>query len=178
MLKAFSGNQTALSVTLLLVAACASASLIFACATPFVAFAVIAAALLPLRQAIVTTLVAWLANQAIGFGILGYPRTFDAALAGLFIAGAMVAATIVAERAFHALTSLGRLAAYPLALIVAFAVFEVLLFAVTPLTGGAETFSLEIVGQIAFTNAVWLAGLVAIVEVARSVSATQRSATR
>jgi hypothetical protein len=177
MLKAFSGNP-ALSLTLLLVAACASASLIFACATPFVAFAVIAAALLPLRQALATTLVVWLANQAIGFGILAYPRTFDAALAGLFILGAMVAATIVAERTFHALASLGRLASYPLALIAAFAVFEVLLFAVSPLTGGAETFALDIVGQIAFTNAVWLAGLVAIVEVARTVGAAQWSATR
>jgi hypothetical protein len=177
MLKAFSGNP-ALPLTLLLVAACASASLIFACATPFVAFAVIAAALLPLRQALATTLVVWLANQVIGFGILAYPRTFDAALAGLFILGAMVAATIVAERTFHAVASLGRLASYPLALITAFAVFEVLLFAVTPLTGGAETFSLAIVGQIAFTNAVWLAGLVAIVEVARTVGAAQWSATR
>jgi hypothetical protein len=177
MLKAFSGNP-ALSLTLLLVAACASASLIFACATPFVAFAVIAAALLPLRQALATTLVVWLANQAIGFGILSYPRTFDAALAGLFILGAMVAATIVAERTFHAMASLGRLASYPLALIAAFAVFEVLLFAVSPLTGGAETFALDIVGQIAFTNAVWLAGLVAIVEVARTVGAAQWSATR
>jgi hypothetical protein len=177
MLKAFSGNP-ALSLTLLLVAACASASLIFACATPFVAFAVIAAALLPLRQALATTLVVWLANQVIGFGILAYPRTFDAALAGLFILGAMVAATIVAERTFHAVASLGRLASYPLALIAAFAVFEVLLFAVSPLTGGAETFALDIVGQIAFTNAVWLAGLVAIVEVARTVGAAQWSATR
>jgi hypothetical protein len=177
MLKAFSGNP-ALSLTLLLVAACASASLIFACATPFVAFAVIAAALLPLRQALATTLVVWLANQVIGFGILAYPRTFDAALAGLFILGALVAATIVAERTFHAVASLGRLASYPLALIAAFAVFEVLLFAVSPLTGGAETFALDIVGQIAFTNAVWLAGLVAIVEVARTVGAAQWSATR
>lgn len=177
MLKAISGNP-ALSLTLLLIAACASASLIFACATPFVAFAVIAAALLPLRQALMTALVVWLANQAIGFGILGYPRTFDAALAGLFILGAMVAATIVAERVFHALANLGRLATYPLALIAAFAVFEVLLYAVTPMTGGAETFALGIVGQIAFTNAVWLSGLVAIVEVARTVGATQHSAAR
>jgi hypothetical protein len=175
MLKAFSGHR---ALTLLLVAACASASLIFACATPFVAFAVLAAALLPLRQAIVTTLIVWLANQAIGFGVLGYPRTWDAVLAGLFIAGASVAATIVAERVFHALGNLGRLATYPLALIAAFAVFEVLLYAVAPITGGVETFAPEIVGQIAFTNAVWLAGLVAIVEVARAVGATQRSATR
>lgn len=166
-----------LFVTLLLVAASASASLIFACATPFAAFAVIAAALLPLRQAVAAVLAAWVANQAIGFGLLGYPRTWDAALAGFFIAAAAAVATVVADRVFRTL-SLGRVAAYPLVLLAAFAVYEVLLFAVTPLTGGAETFSPEIVGQVAFTNAVWLAGLVVVVEAARSLGVAAQHAPR
>ena len=43
----------------LLTAACALASFAFACATPFAAFAVIAAATLPLRPALLVTLAAW-----------------------------------------------------------------------------------------------------------------------
>jgi hypothetical protein len=60
--------------TALLATACALASFVFACATPFVAFAVIAAATLPLSVALFAVGVAWLVNQAIGFGFLNYPR--------------------------------------------------------------------------------------------------------
>ena len=57
----------------LLVTACALASFAFACATPFAAFAVVAAALLPLRPALLCVLGAFLVNQGIGFGALHYP---------------------------------------------------------------------------------------------------------
>jgi hypothetical protein len=58
---------------LLLTAACALASFAFACATPFAAFAAIAGAMLPLSAALPVVLAAWIVNQAIGFGVLGYP---------------------------------------------------------------------------------------------------------
>jgi hypothetical protein len=61
---------------LLLTAACALASFAFACATPFAAFAVVAAATLPLQSALLVTVAAWLVNQGSGFGLLHYP--FDA----------------------------------------------------------------------------------------------------
>src|ERR1700719_3527926 len=57
----------------LLTASCALASFALACATPFAAFAVIAAAMLPLRPALLVATGAWLVNQGIGFGALRYP---------------------------------------------------------------------------------------------------------
>src|SRR5262249_21569049 len=60
--------------TVLLVAAALSASLIFACAAPFAAFAALAAGVLSRRNALLAIAAAWLANQAIGFGVLGYPH--------------------------------------------------------------------------------------------------------
>ncbi|MBY9051594.1 hypothetical protein K7462_30405, partial [Pseudomonas fluorescens] len=57
----------------LLTLSCALASFAFACATPFAAFAVVAAAMLPLRPALLVVTGAWLVNQSIGFGVLHYP---------------------------------------------------------------------------------------------------------
>jgi hypothetical protein len=178
--KAFPADRgnAQLFCLVLLVAACISASLVFACATPFAAFAVIAAALLPLRQALVTIGVVWLVNQTIGFGVLGYPRTLDAALWGLVIGVAAVVATVVAEVAFNHLARLGRFAIYPIALVATFAVYEILLLAAVPVLGGGyDSFAPAIVGQIAFTNAVWLVGLVAVYELVR-YGMTRRQAVR
>jgi hypothetical protein len=52
----------------LLTAACALASFAFACATPFAAFAVMAAEMLPLSSALLVVAAAWIVNQGIGFG--------------------------------------------------------------------------------------------------------------
>src|SRR6516165_10933528 len=57
----------------LLAVSCALASFALACATPFAAFAVVAAATLPLRPALLVVTGAWLVNQSIGFGALHYP---------------------------------------------------------------------------------------------------------
>ena len=153
----------------LLLTACASTSLIFACATPFAAFAVMAVAMQPLRPALVTIAAVWLLNQAIGFGILGYPRTLDAAAWGLAIGVAAGIAAVMAQQIFHRLASLGRVALYPVALVASFAAYEISLVAVTPILGGIGAFALEIVGRLAFLNAVWLATLVALTEIARAL---------
>jgi hypothetical protein len=128
---------------ILLVAASISASLVFACATPFAAFAVIAAALLPLRRALLTVGAAWLVNQALGFGYLGYPWTPNAAVWGLVIGVGAVIATVVAAMVFERLARIGRFAIYPIALVASFAVYELALLAATPVLGGAEARSLS-----------------------------------
>src|SRR5215813_10173122 len=64
-----------------------------ACATPFAAFAVIAAAMLSLRPALLVVMSAWLVNQAIGFGALHYPVDTNTVLWGLAIGAAALAAT-------------------------------------------------------------------------------------
>ncbi len=151
----------------LLVAACLSASLVFACATPFAAFAVLAAAMLPLRPALVTISAVWLVNQVVGFGLLGYPRTLNAVMWGLAIGAAGQIATITAVGVFRRLARTDRFAVYPIALVASFAAYELCLLAITPVLGGAEAFGMSIVGRIAFLNAAWLVGLVAVYEIAR-----------
>src|ERR1700709_2513654 len=60
-------------------------STFFACATPFAALATLAALKLGRRDAITVIGLVWLANQAIGYGLLGYPWTWDSAAWGLSI---------------------------------------------------------------------------------------------
>src|ERR1700742_2351537 len=79
----------------LLAVSCALASFALACATPFAAFAVIAAAMLPLRPALLVVTGAWLVNQGIGFGALHYPIKTNTMLWGLAIGLAALAAAAV-----------------------------------------------------------------------------------
>jgi hypothetical protein len=151
----------------LLVAASLSSSLVFACATPFATLAVVAAAMLPLRSAVVVVAAAWLINQVVGFGLLGYPRTIDAAAWGIVIGAAAACATIGSSLVFGGLAAIGRLALYPLAGIASFAIYELGLAAAVPVLGGAEAFRPAIIGQIAVANVVWLVGLAAVWEGSR-----------
>lgn len=48
-------------------------SLALACGTPFAAIAALGALALARRDAYLAALLAWGANQAVGFGLLGYP---------------------------------------------------------------------------------------------------------
>ena len=54
----------------LLIAASAALSMAFTCITPFAAFAVIGATSLSRWNAVGLTVVLWLANQAVGYGVL------------------------------------------------------------------------------------------------------------
>ena len=77
----------------LLTGSCALASFALACATPFAAFAVIAAATLLLRPALLVITGAWLVNQSIGFGMLHYPIDASTIAWGFVIGAAALAAT-------------------------------------------------------------------------------------
>lgn len=154
----------------LLVAGCVSASLVFACATPFVAFAVLAAAVMPLRPALIAIGLVWAVNQVIGFGILDYPRTPNSAMWGLGLGVLALVTTAAAAAVFHRFSSMSRFALYPLALVVCYAVYELVMLAMTPVLGGTESFTVQIVRDLALVNAVWLAGLVAAYELLRWVN--------
>jgi hypothetical protein len=151
----------------LLTAACALASFAFACATPFAAFAVIAAATLPLQSALLVTAAAWLVNQAIGFGFLHYPADASTIAWGVVIGAAALAATAVSVAVLRAMERTPVIVALAAALIGAYAAYELVLFAATPFLGGAENFTLAIVGPLGGLNVVWTIGLVAACEIAR-----------
>src|SRR5215475_4957382 len=87
----------------LLVTSCALASFAFACATPFAAFAVVAAAMLPLRRALLVVGGAWLINQGIGFGVHHYPIDIKTMLWGAIIGIAALAATAVSAAVLRAM---------------------------------------------------------------------------
>jgi hypothetical protein len=158
----------------LLVGAGALASFAFACATPFAAFAVVAAAALPLRPALVVVAAAWLVNQAIGFGVLGYPHDASTMQWGVVIGTAAVAATATAALLLRSLPRMGSAAALGIAWIGAYAAYELLLYAATLFLGGAGDFTVAIVGHLGLLSLLWLVGLVAACEVSRLLASARR----
>jgi len=151
----------------LLTVSCALASFALACATPFAAFAVVAAAALPLRPALLVVTGAWLGNQCIGFGALHYPIDASTIAWGFVIAAAALVATAAASAALRALPQGLTPLMLAIALVAAYAAYELTLFAVTPFLGGAGAFTAAIVTRIGLTSAVWLTGLVAACEIVR-----------
>jgi len=155
----------------LLTIASALASFAFACATPFAAFAVIAAATLPVQPALLVVTATWLVNQAIGFGFLHYPIDDNTVLWGFVIGAAAVAATLAATSVLHATRRAVTPVALAAALLGAYAAYELALLAATPFLGGAEDFTAAIVGRIGVVNVLWTIGLIAACEAIRFVGA-------
>jgi hypothetical protein len=151
----------------LLTVACALASFVFACATPFASFGVIAAATLPLGPAFLVATAAWLVNQAIGFGALHYPVDGSTILWGIVIGAAALAGTAAAALVLRLVQRTSAVIAFALALVAAYAAYEMALFAATPFLGGEGAFTFAIVSRIGILNILWLIGLVAACEVAR-----------
>ncbi|MHB0767986.1 hypothetical protein [Bradyrhizobium sp. 5.13L] len=151
----------------LLTVSCALASLAFACATPFAAFAVVAAAMLPLRPALLVVTGAWLVNQTIGFGALHYPTDGGSIAWGFVIGAAALLATAASSAVLRMLPQGRTPLMLALTLVAAYAAYELALFAATPFLGGEAAFTATIVTRIGLTCAVWLAGLVAVCEVVR-----------
>jgi hypothetical protein len=158
----------------LLTVSCALASFALACATPFAAFAVVAAAMLPLRPALLVVTGAWLVNQGIGFGVLHYPIDGNTMLWGAALGVATLAATAAASAVLRSLPQSGTPVVLGLALACGYGVYELALLAATPFLGGASDFTASIVAQIGLTNAAWLIGLVAACEIVRMVNPFKR----
>lgn len=151
----------------LLTLSCALASFALACATPFAAFAVIAAATLPLRPALLVVTGAWLVNQTIGFGIRHYPVDASTIAWGFVIGAAALAATAAAAAVLRALPQTRWPLALGVALVCAYGAYEIALFAATPFHGGAGAFTPAIVGRLGLLSVGWLIGLVAACEIVR-----------
>lgn len=159
---------------LLLTAACVLASLAFACAAPFAAFAALAGAMLPLSAALPVVIAVWIVNQAIGFGLLGYPMEMNTLLWGLAIGAAALAATAVSAQVPRLLPTANRVATLALAVIVAYAVYELVLLACTPALGSSGAFTLAIIARLGLLNVLWMLGLVAACEIAALLVAARR----
>ncbi|MBB4259642.1 MULTISPECIES: hypothetical protein [unclassified Bradyrhizobium] len=158
----------------LLTASCALASFAFACATPFAAFAVVAAAMLPQRPALLVVTGAWLVNQTIGFGVLHYPVDVGTIAWGFVIGAAALLATAASSTVLGLLPQGRTPLMLAITLVAAYGIYELALLATTPFLGGEGAFTAAIVTRIGLTTAVWLAGLVAICEIVRLVDPAGR----
>jgi hypothetical protein len=143
-------------------------SLALACASPIAAIAAIAGTRMRLASAVALTVIAWLANQLVGYLVLGYPVTADSFAWGAVIGLAAVAAVVVVAFASRRLASAwSRLAG---SFVLAFVTYELVLYAATAvLPSGHEAFSRAVIGQILLTNLAGLAGLILLHRAATAV---------
>jgi hypothetical protein len=167
-------RSAALFCLVLLITGCALASFAFACATPFAAYAVIAAAMLRLSSALLVVGAAWIVNQAIGFGVLHYPHDANTVFWGLAIGAAALTATAAAVLVARALSRTSQLAMLGVALVAAYAAYELVLVAVTPALGGSGAFTFAIIARLGLLNVAWLAGFLAVCQAALILDRTWR----
>ncbi len=146
--------------TVLVVGSSALFSMAFAFAPPFAGLAAVAGAKMGRRDALMLIVLAWLTNQAIGYFVLGYPRSFDSFGWGAAIGIAAILATVIASESRRlpgAVT--GTVAAF----FAAFIVYEGALYAAAAvLPSGDEAFSLPVVARIFEINGLAFVGLLAL----------------
>lgn len=131
-----------------------------ACLMPFVAVGVATAATMSRARAAATIGGIWAINQALGFGLLGYPPTVFAVAWGLALGAAALLAMLVARGilgSHHHLTP--RLLT---AFAAGFAAFEGGLYGFALVAGGTGTFTVAIIAQILTNDALWFVGLIAL----------------
>jgi hypothetical protein len=160
------GQAAALCAALLMITSLL-ASFPLACITPFAAFAAVAALMLPLGSALLVTFLVWVVNQAIGFGLMGYPFDAGTAIWGLAIGAAALLATVAAGLVLPHLRMPAGIAAL-VALIAAFVVYELPLAALATIMGGSETFAADVVTRVAVLNLLFVGGLLVVLELARA----------
>ncbi|MEH6791869.1 hypothetical protein [Parasphingorhabdus sp.] len=102
----------------------------------------------------------WIANQLVGYLILGYPRTMNSFAHGGSLLVASIAGLLVAVAVLKTRNDKG-LASLALAFVAAFATYELLLLAAAFVLGGIETFAPDIVWLVAKNDFFWFAGLLA-----------------
>ena len=130
-----------------------ASTLAVACGTPFAALAALAALFLPRRDAFVLIAVNWLANQAIGFGLLHYPLNWDCYRGGINLGVAALLSTMAAMLAQGALRNVATPVRAIGSFAVAFVAYEGTLFLMSP-SGSRADFAAPVVLYIFYVNAI------------------------
>jgi hypothetical protein len=130
-----------------------ASTLAVACGTPFAALATLAALFLPRRDAFALIAVNWLANQAIGFGLLHYPLNWDCYRGGIDLAIAALLSTMAAMLARGALRNVAMPVRAIGSFAAAFVAYEGALFLLSPAGSNAD-FAAPVVLYIFHVNAV------------------------
>lgn len=154
----------------LLVAASATLTAVYTCITPFAAFGVLAATTLSRRDGLLLMIVLWLANQAVGFGVLGYPWRADTLGWGVAIGGAALIGTLAAQWAVERSGSSRSLGQTVAAFLSAFVGYQLGLYALAvPFLSVAGAFAPSIIGQVLAVNVGALIGLVGVSQLLAAV---------
>ncbi|HTV88137.1 MAG TPA: hypothetical protein VME41_03885 [Stellaceae bacterium] len=148
--------------SVLLIVGSVALSVGFACATPFAAFAALAALTLPRNEALMAAGGVWLANQAVGFAFLHYPLTANCLGWGVALGVGIVIAALTAREVASRLANTGPIAVGIAGFLAAFLAHQMsLLVIAAALLGGVEAFQPAIVERIFAVNAAAFVGLAA-----------------
>lgn len=133
-------------------------SLVMACAAPLVAVAALAAVSTSQKEGLAMVLLAWMANQIIGYGFLDYPMTFNSFAWGAALGAATLAGFFAAR---YTLTlNMSALMSTAIAFAAAFVAYEAAIYAASLVLGGAETaFTLSAISYILQVNIIAFAGI-------------------
>jgi flagellar biosynthesis protein FliQ len=138
-------------------------SVLLSCATPFEAIGAAAAVTLARRDALLASGLTWLINQCVGYGMLGYPWTYNSVAWGLALGAATLVATLAAGALYQTRKALPSLLRSTLAFAAAFLAFEVAIYAVAFFfLGGLQDFTTGIVSRVLVINAATFVGLIVI----------------
>ncbi len=155
-------NRPPLLVAGLLAAAATVFSLAFTCAAPFAALAAIAARHQAPRDAMLSVGLAWIANQAIGYGLLNYPHDANSYNWGLAIG---IAALAGGYAAIVVNTRLQGWLALPAGFVIAFVAYQAALWlsaqAFGLLSAESGAFSQAVILDVGRTNLIGFAVLLA-----------------
>jgi hypothetical protein len=158
----YGGGHRALWMALI-AAASLVLSFAFACAAPFAALAALAALNLRRREAVIIVVASFLANQAIGFGALDYPRDALTFAWGVAMGAATLASLFTAEAAVRHLRNAHTLVRGGAVFLAAFLAYEAALYAATFVLGGAEAaFAASAIRQVFLIDATCFIGLLAL----------------
>jgi hypothetical protein len=144
-------------------------SLAFACAAPLAAIAALAATALERKAGLALVSAAWMSNQIVGYGLLGYPQSLNSFTWGAAIGLAAFVAFGASRVAAQHVRSPAAL--LTISFIVSFAAYELTLSgAGIPLGASQNAFSASVIAHIFKINAISFAGLLAFTWLASHVA--------
>ncbi|WP_158969856.1 hypothetical protein [Chachezhania sediminis] len=138
-------------------------SLALTCGMPFAALGAVAALALPLRDGVAAVLLAWLANQAIGFGLLGYPTDPETIAWGVALSLSALAALCAARFTKSALNGSAPALRWILGFATAFCAQQAVIWTVgLALSSHPGAISLPVLAYVGWTNALAFTLLAAV----------------
>ena len=128
---------------------------------PLAAFACMGGVTLSRRRAIGVALSIWFVNQAIGFGVRGYPLTTVAFTWGTLMGiGTLLAAMITSWRpVMNQQSWMGYVRGMAIAILLGFAVYQGLILFAFPFLADGHLMGWEVVGKLFVKHLIWASGI-------------------